>query len=247
MRIVRQQPHIVFRSQPAKLRERCDIAIHAEHSIRRDQPGSVRRNEHIRQTRRIDVRVAAHFGAREARGVDQRCMIEAIFEDHVVTIGQRADHPEIRHVTGGKQQRAFGAGKVRQFFFEGVMRATVATDQVRGTGAHAVTFGTGVEGGKHAGVVRQSQIVVAAERQQGFVADAHLRPLRRFQHQAFTIKVLRTALRQFFFQRLHEKSSAMRRENSESDMGFRRGSGVDAFLTRYARSCCKLFIRHKCD
>ena len=63
--------------------------------------------------------------------------------------------------------------------------------QMRSAAAGPVAFGAGAQGRGHACVVRESQIVIAAKRQQGFAAHTHLRALRRFKLAPGAIQVLR--------------------------------------------------------
>ena len=48
-------------------------------------------------------------------------MIELVAEYRVAATYQRRRHPRIRHISGGKQQRAGKSGEARQRFFQRMM------------------------------------------------------------------------------------------------------------------------------
>ena len=135
------------------------------------------------QPARIRVGITACPRARQACGVDERGVVEPVFIDRVVAAAQTGDHSEIRHVTGREQQRALGPDEVGQLFFQFVMGAIVAADQMRGAGTRPGLGGAAGQRRGHARVARQPEIVVAAKGQQSLTVDRYFDAGRRVDHQ----------------------------------------------------------------
>ncbi len=76
-------------------------------------------------------------------------MIEPVLEHIVAAADQSRDRSQIGHVTGRKQQRPLPAGERGQFLFQGMVRRTVAANQMRGAAAAAVTVGAAPERRDH--------------------------------------------------------------------------------------------------
>src|SRR3546814_14627806 len=68
-------------------------------------------------------------------GVEQGGVIEAILQRRIALPDQRRHRSQIRHITGGKQQRPWSAGEFGKGFLELVMRHAVADHQMRGAAA----------------------------------------------------------------------------------------------------------------
>jgi hypothetical protein len=106
-----------------------------------------------------------------------------------------------------------------------MMRAIMAANEMGGPGANTVALRSIFQSRYHLRMIRQPQIIVAAEGQQRFVANADLHALRGLKHQALTIEVLFAAQHQIFFQWLHEKKCGLCPHIRKTGMGFRRESG----------------------
>ena len=77
------------------------------------------------------MREAAYLQARQARGVDERGVVQPVLVDNAVAFTERDRDAEIGHVTGGEQQCALGADKRGQLFLQRMMRAQMAAHEMR--------------------------------------------------------------------------------------------------------------------
>ena len=109
------------------------------------------------------MRIVFDRRARDAAGVDQRRMVEAIAEDGAAFPDQRRRKPQVRHVAGREEQGTLAAGECRKFLFEGVVLALVTGDEVRGARADAVQARRLDERLGHARMRGEPEVVVAAE------------------------------------------------------------------------------------
>ena len=109
-------------------------------------------------------------------------MIEAIREHRVFTPHQRRDRADIRHVTRREQERARQAHELRQRSFQIVMRRRVSGDQVRRTRADAEKSRAFACRDNQSRVGGESQIIVAAERDDLAPIDYDVRALRTGKH-----------------------------------------------------------------
>ena len=100
--------------------------------------------------------------ARQAT-IDQRRMVQAVFQHGIAGCEQGGKHAGVGHPAGGKQQGARTLREFRECFFKRVMRARVAGDQVRSAAACAVFIGAVPERRDHRRVIGEAQVVVAAE------------------------------------------------------------------------------------
>ena len=138
------------------------------------------------------MQIAVEARAAEQTGIQQRGVIETVFEHRIALPDQGGDRPQIGHVAIAEQQRTRAPGELGQGFFQGVMRAAVADDQMRCPAAHAPTRRTGLPGFDHLRVIGQAQVVVIAESQQRLTIDHHLRPLRALKQWPLTVKIVGT-------------------------------------------------------
>ncbi len=130
MRIVEHEPGVVRPAHGHKLRERCDVTVHAEHAVARHQrPAGF--PETSFQGGGVAVRISRKPGAARQARVDQRGVIQPVLEHAVAAPDKRADHGEVGHVAGGEEQRARPAGELRQRFLEEPVLAAMAAHQVR--------------------------------------------------------------------------------------------------------------------
>jgi hypothetical protein len=81
----------------------------------------------------------------------------------VATADQHGGHREIRHVAGGKEQCTWTRDERCDFLFERVMFGVVAADEVRSAAAHAPPARGLAECRDDPRMVREPQVVIAAE------------------------------------------------------------------------------------
>ena len=107
VRVVDHQPGVVPLAQREQLRQRRDVAVHAEHRVGCHQLAAARRSsracERARRGRGVDN---PHLGARQARAVDEAGVVELVGEHRVAAARQRGDEAEVREVARAEVQRA---------------------------------------------------------------------------------------------------------------------------------------------
>ena len=122
------------------------------------------------------MRVARQFRPRKQGRVDQRSVIQAIFEHLAVAIEQCLDHAQVGHVAAGKQEGCGQFHKLGEFGFQFMVQAMVAGKQMRRPGPHAELgrsprrFGDGCMPG-------QTQVIVAGKGQVFVALALHPHPL----------------------------------------------------------------------
>ena len=127
----------MFFGQLGQLRQRRQIAVHAEERIGDDQSSAIARRILQQFGQMIDIQMAIHMhlGPREPATVDQAGMIFRIGINRIAAIHQRRNRTEIRGKPGGEQQRRFGAFEFRQATLQFGMSGGVACHQRTGPGA----------------------------------------------------------------------------------------------------------------
>ena len=191
-------------------REHCaqvgEVSVHAEDRIGDDQLDRCRAALQLaRQNLQVAVRETLHRRLREQGAIDQRSMVELVGEDRRAGVAQRGEQRDVRHVAGAEEQRLrvrhAGRLKCREVLFQRGVRPRVAADQMRCTAARAIAPCALGQGFDQRRMVRQTQVVVAAEGQHlPFGAargtDALVRRTRRFGDAASASQRLRVALAQ---------------------------------------------------
>ncbi len=104
-------------------------------------------------------------------------MIEAIEEYDFAAIRERADDREVRHVSGGEEQRALAPGEGGDFFFERGVLAAVTCDEMRSSAAHPGARRSFAQRRDDLRVAGQTQIVVAAEVDEALALDHDFRTI----------------------------------------------------------------------
>jgi hypothetical protein len=120
-------------------------------------------------------------------------VIELVFKDHTVSIGERRHHAKIGHVAGGKQQRTRCSNKLGQLFLERGMHSVVSRNQVRGPGTNAVLLSSRAKRAHDAWVVGKPEVIIAAKRQQCFITHSHPHALGTTQGLTLAIQSLGAA------------------------------------------------------
>ena len=145
--------------------------------------GSARRSKQAFQRRHVAVRIADESGARQQHAVVQACVIQPVGEDRVVASGQRRQDGEVGQVPGGKRQSSragTGRHEFGEFPLQRFVRREVPADEMGCAGAHAPARSGVARGGDYGGIVGESEVIVAGERDQFAPGHRHARTLRRF-------------------------------------------------------------------
>ena len=166
MRIVDVQRGLLFARELREFAQGRDIAVHREHAVTGEQGCAFgMRGELARGAFGIAMRITLERTAGQARGIDQAGVVEPVLHAQVALAQQRLQHREVGHVAAAEQQRALALQPVGEVAFQrGVLRAMPA-DQVRGGAARAFA-GRIAHCGDDAGMLRQAEVIVAAEIQE---------------------------------------------------------------------------------
>jgi hypothetical protein len=114
----------------------------------------------------IGMRVTLERCAGELRAVEQAGVIELVLHAQFTAFKQRLHHAEVGHVAGGEKQRALASRPFGQRFFQRGMFATMAADQMRRPLPTPLASAACFNAATSLRMLRQTQIVVAAERKQ---------------------------------------------------------------------------------
>ena len=167
MGIVHVQGGALHPRHQRQLLQRRDVAIHAEHAIGGQQRGTVRPTAQLPQGGLgIGMRVAAQGAAGQLGAVDQAGVVAPVLHADVALAQQRLQHRQIGHVTAAEQQRRGYAEPVGDLALKRVVGGMVAADQMRGHAAGTFARGHVLQRTGHRELLRQAQVVVAAEIQQ---------------------------------------------------------------------------------
>ena len=147
------------------LTQRRNVAIHAEHAVGHHQCACRRadRGQLVAQRRDVCVRVARKPRAGGEARVEQRSVIEPVLEHVIAAADQHGGNGEVRHVASRKQQRARSRDELGEFCFERVMFGVVTAHEMRGAAAHAPPARGLAECRDDPRVVREPQVIIAAE------------------------------------------------------------------------------------
>src|SRR5690554_4519646 len=121
-------------------------------------------------------------------------MIEAVFKDSILFAYQCLNNAKIGHVAGRKKQRPRLATKIRQLFFERMMKAAVTTNSMGGATANTELVSRTFERSNNFRMISQAKIVIAAEIKQPSAIDLCFSANRRLLLKALAIAMLSTTL-----------------------------------------------------
>src|SRR5471030_1855721 len=116
-------------------------------------------------------------------------MVALVGKDLRIAIRERRENPEVRRIAAAEEEGARKVREAREAPFGVVMRAQVARDEGRGARAHAVLVDRPVRRLAQARMVREAEIVVAREVDEGASRHANMRPLRRIDDAAHALQV----------------------------------------------------------
>ena len=171
VRIVDDEPRIMRACRCGERRQRCEVAIHAEHAVGDDERAAALR----RRSGRMDIEQRARRGcirmrvpevaraAHETRRVDQRGVVEPVGEQQIALVGERGEHAEVRHVAGGEDHRACTTGELGELTLQRLMFGAVPADEVRSAGTRPVPLRRLGHRRGDGGVAGETEVIVAAE------------------------------------------------------------------------------------
>jgi hypothetical protein len=149
------------------------------------------------------MRIADQPGTTQQGRIQQRGMIKAILENTVTTPEQGCHHPQVGTVAAGKQQCPRPLHEISELLFQCMMGTAVTGNQVRRAAATTELIHSTVKRGNDIGMIGQSQIVIAAERQIVPAVYVHPDPLGSIDDQATAIQLLISAYLQLYGQVFH--------------------------------------------
>ncbi len=161
-----------------EVRQRGEIAVHAEHGIGDDErPALAFAGEEVVELGGVFVRVDAEGRAREAASVEDARVVQAVAEDRVALAGERRDRADVGHVAGREDDRGLGALESRDGVFEFAVDGHRARDEPRRAAAGAVFIGRRLRRLDQFGMVGEPEIVVRAEADVVGAVHPHVRAL----------------------------------------------------------------------
>ena len=163
VRVVYGEKGAVARAGGCDRGQRCEVPVHAEDAVRQDERAGRTRRELQLERGGVAVRVVVDCGARDAAGIDQRRVVEAVAEDGVALPDHGRREPEVRHIAGREKECARAPGECREFLFERLVLALVTRDEVRGARADTVQPSRLDERLGHARMRSEAEVIVAAE------------------------------------------------------------------------------------
>ncbi len=176
MGVVGHQPGIVALRKRRERVQRRDVAIHGKDAVGHDQCPRMAAAM-FRQKGFDMVHVAVPVGhdsrARETRAGPQAGMRQFVDQDEVLAADQRRDDAEIGEIARAEDAGRLGAFPMGQPRFEFAIKRMIAGDQPRGAGADAVDADRLDRRLLDGRMMRQVEIVVAAERQQPAAVAQH--------------------------------------------------------------------------
>ena len=96
VRLVDEHADVVAARELDDLRQRGDVAVHAEHAVGRDQRRApVALAQRPREVLGVGVAVGDDVGAREPAAVDDRGVAELVVEDDLAPARERRDHAHV--------------------------------------------------------------------------------------------------------------------------------------------------------
>jgi len=127
----------------------------------------------------VGVRIALQLAAGESRCVDERGVIELVFDADVVAIEECRDRAKVRGPSVAEQQCALAAGPSSERIFERGVLIAVAAEQRRRRRADAPARRRVDQRVAQRSVLREAEIIVARKVQELLAGDLHARPIDR--------------------------------------------------------------------
>src|SRR5262245_3987456 len=163
--IVHHHDAAVLVGEIAQLRQRTEVAVHAEYTIRDEQPSLVTGKACNDLARRDDVAMRKDLdrGTAQTRAIDDACMIQLVGHDHVVAAQERRHGSGVRGETALKDDGRLGVLEDREPPLELHVDSHRAGDRAYRSRADAERLQCFEGARSKAGMRRQPQIVVRRE------------------------------------------------------------------------------------
>src|SRR5262249_54908459 len=120
--LVRQQQGVVAPRQLDQLRERGEVAVHAEDAVGDDEPpagGGPFAAQQLVEVVDVGVAVDVDAGAGQPAAVDQAGVVEGVAEDGVRAAGEAAHQGEVGGEAAGEDEGGLGRFPTGECAFEG--------------------------------------------------------------------------------------------------------------------------------
>ena len=232
VRVVDHHPHVVAPRQLDDLLERRDVAVHREHAVGHDQrAAAVGVAQPPREVLDVAVAVDERLRAREPAAVDDRGVVELVGEHDLALARERRDR---RRGSRGSPSRTGPALCVplndASPLLQPPVQRHVARHEPRRARADAPAHRGVRRRLAHARVVRQPEVVVRAQQQDGLAVEDDARPLRTAHHAHAAIQAELLELVQSVLQIQHE-APVYAAERSSPRFGLPSGrGGTEVFL-----------------
>ena len=142
VRVVHEHHGIVLARQLDDFGQAGEISLHREDAVGDDElplPALARGKSVAEIVHRRVLVDHLTRRAREPDGVDDRCVVELVGEDHGVLVGERRNGRLVRVPAGDVRQRGLSADEVAELALELVVHLERPADEAHGARASAVT------------------------------------------------------------------------------------------------------------
>ena len=164
VRIVDHDERVVLLREIADALEVCDVAVHGEDAVGRDQlDAAVLRLLELRlEVFHVVVVIAQALCLAQTHTVDDRRVVQLVGDDRVLRSEQGLKETAVRIEAGRIEDRVLHARELRDARFELLVDALRAADEADGGKTEAPLVVARLCGGDQLGVVGKSEVVVRA-------------------------------------------------------------------------------------
>ena len=208
MRLINHEQHAMRFRNPQKLRQVCQIAIHAENGIRHNKTTEIRnrvfrklfscaelslgRSNRAFQIRHVIVLVHKAFCTRKANAINDACVIQFVAENKIVLATQRRNRSHVRHVARIERDSRLFAFELCNKLFEFIVRSLVAGREASATAPRS-PFKDRI---RHRLLefrnVRQIQVRIRSEQNRILTRNRHMRCFWRRDVTQRAVRIVRT-------------------------------------------------------
>ena len=208
VRLVDQDPRVVAVGELDDLRQRRDVAVHAEHAVGGDQRrAAVALAQRPREVLGVGVAIGDDLRAREAAAVDDRAVAELVVQDDLAAPGQGGDHAQVGHRAGPEEQRRPVPGEGREALLEPAVERHRPARHARRARSDAPAHRRVRGRLAHLRMVRQTERVPGAQQQHRPPVEHHARSLRSGDHPHALVQTELIQLVQAVLEIQHPRSS----------------------------------------